>query len=248
MNKPCRLGGFHAVQAALEHTPEQVTAIWVDRLRRDKRLANVTAQLKELGLVLDSVDRKDLDKLCDSRNHQGIVIEVDLPVELSERELDQAIAKLSEETLLLVLDCVQDPHNLGACLRTADAVGAHGIVITKDKSVGITPTVYKVASGAAQSVPVYRVTNLARALKRLKDNGVWIIGTAGEAQMDIYATDMTGPVAVVIGAEAAGLRRLTREQCDLLVKLPMLGRVQSLNLSVAAGVILYEVVRQRGNR
>ena len=246
MSKRRRFGGFHAVQAALEHTPEQVTGIWVDRLRRDKRLTNVAVRLKELGLVLDSVDKKDLDKLCDSRNHQGIVIELDLPGELTEGELDQAIAKGSEKTLLLVLDCVQDPHNLGACLRTADAVGAHGIVITKDKSVGITPTVYKIASGAAESVPVYRVTNMARALKRLKDKGIWVIGAAGEAQLDLYATDMTGPVAVVIGAEATGLRRLTREQCDLLVKLPMLGQVQSLNLSVAAGVVLYEVIRQRG--
>jgi len=248
MNRRRRLGGFHAVQAALEHAPEQVTGIWVNRLRRDKRLANVAARLKELGIVLDSVDTKDLDKLCDSRNHQGIVIELDLPGELTERELGQAIAKHSKTTLLLVLDCVQDPHNLGACLRTADAVGAHGIVITKDKSVGITPTVYKIASGAAESVPVYRVTNMSRALKWLKKKGIWIIGAAGEASLDLYATDMTGPVAIVIGAEATGLRRLTREQCDLLVRLPMQGQIQSLNLSVAAGVLLYEVVRQRGSR
>jgi len=157
------------------------------------------------------------------------------------------VQSLSETALFLVLDNVQDPHNLGACLRSADATGVHGVIITKDNATGITPTVCKVASGAAETVPVYQVTNLARTLRWLKEQGIWVIGTAGEATQTAYKTDFTIPVALVLGAEGKGMRRLTREQCDLLVKLPMLGQVESLNLSVATGVLLYEVVRQRLN-
>jgi 23S rRNA (guanosine2251-2'-O)-methyltransferase len=156
-----------------------------------------------------------------------------------------AVENLAENALFLVLDNVQDPHNLGACLRTADATGVHGIIITKDNAVGITPTVCKVASGAAETVPVYVVTNLARTLRWLKTEGVWVVGTAGEAESTLFKSDFTVPMALVIGAEEKGMRRLTREQCDFLVKLPMLGTVESLNLSVATGVLLYEVLRQR---
>ena len=247
MTKRRRIDGFHATQAALEHTPEKLTAAWVDRQRRDKRFPEIEARLEKLGLDLEFVDRKRLDKLVDSRKHQGIVVELHLPAELDERALETAAASDGAPSFFLVLDCVQDPHNLGACLRTADAAGVQGIVITKDKSVAMTPTVYKVASGAAETVPIYRVTNLARSLKRLKNLGVWIIGTDGEAPQSLFETELTGSVAVVIGAEGRGLRRLTREQCDLLVRLPMLGQIESLNLSVAAGVLLYEIVRQRQN-
>jgi 23S rRNA (guanosine2251-2'-O)-methyltransferase len=159
--------------------------------------------------------------------------------------LKQAVASLTEIALFLVLDNVQDPHNLGACLRTADATGVHGVIITKDNATGITPTVCKVASGAAETVPVYQVTNLARTLRWLKGHGIWVIGAAGETPQTAYQTDFTVPLAIVVGAEGKGMRRLTKEQCDLLVKLPMLGQVKSLNLSVATGVLLYEVVRQR---
>ncbi len=245
MSKRRRLGGFHATQAALEHTPEKLTAVWIDQHRRDKRFTNIEARFQELGLVVESVERKRLDKLIDSRNHQGIVVELQLPSELNELALEAAVKLSGSKTFLLVLDQVQDPHNLGACLRTADATGVDGILITKDKSVAMTPTVYKVASGAAETVPIYRVTNLARSLGRLKQQGVWVIGADGEAQRSLFKTDLTGPVAVVIGAEGRGLRRLTREQCDLLVNLPMLGQIESLNLSVATGVLLYEILRQR---
>ncbi len=170
-----------------------------------------------------------------------------MPAELSESDLKQAVETLSGTALLLVLDNVQDPHNLGACLRTADATGVQGVIITKDNATGITPTVCKVASGAAETVPVYQVTNLSRTLRWLKDQGIWIMGAAGAATQAVYQTDLTMPLAVVVGAEGKGIRRLTREQCDFLVKLPMLGQVESLNLSVATGVLLYEAVRQRSN-
>ena len=202
----------------------------------------------DLGIEPEKVDRKRLDRLSDSNNHQGIVIEIDMPTELSESDLKTAIENLTETALFLVLDNVQDPHNLGACLRTADATGVHGVIITKDNATGITPTVCKVASGAAETVPVYQVTNLARTLRGLKDQGLWIIGAAGETTQTLYKTDLTAPIALVIGTEGKGLRRLTKEQCDLLVSIPMCGQVDSLNLSVATGVFLYEAVRQRAHK
>lgn len=245
MTQRRRIAGFHAVQAALEYTPEKLIVVWIDRQRRDKRFAEIEVRLEKSGSNVEFVDRKKLDGLADSRKHQGIVAELDLPAELDQRALEEAVANHGESSFFLVLDCVQDPHNLGACLRTADAAGVQGIVISKDKSVAMTPTVYKVASGAAETVPIYRVTNLARCLKRLKHLGVWVIGTDSEAPRSLFDTELTGPIALVIGAEERGMRRLTREQCDLLVRLPMLGQLESLNLSVAAGVLMYEIVRQR---
>ena len=168
-----------------------------------------------------------------------------MPRERSENELKESISKIDGDPLFLILDHIQDPHNLGACLRTADAAGVHGVVITKDQAVGFSPAVCKVASGAAESVPVYRVINLARTLRWFKEQGVWVMGASGEAEQTVYQVDLKIPLALVIGAEGKGMRRLTREQCDLLIKLPMKGKVESLNLSVAAGVLLYEVIRQR---
>jgi 23S rRNA (guanosine2251-2'-O)-methyltransferase len=243
--KLTKIVGIHAAQAALNYSPQKITRVWLNTERSDKRLETLLETLSELNVLLEKVDRKKLDKLADGMNHQGVVLEVSLPEELSENELKTAVEHLTEPALFLVLDNVQDPHNLGACLRTADATKVHGIIITKDNAVGITPTVCKVASGAAETVPVYIVTNLARTLRWLKGEGVWIIGTAGEAQQTLYQTDFKISMALVIGAEEKGMRRLTREQCDLLVKLPMLGTVESLNLSVATGVLLYEVLRQR---
>ncbi|MEQ1530292.1 MAG: 23S rRNA (guanosine(2251)-2'-O)-methyltransferase RlmB, partial [Methylococcales bacterium] len=211
----------------------------------DKRLTQMLDSLSALGVQQEKVDKKRLDRLADGSNHQGIVIEVEMPGELSESDLKNAVENLTGSALFLVLDNVQDPHNLGACLRSADATGVHGVIITKDNATGITPTVCKVASGAAETVPIYQVTNLARTLRWLKDQGVWVMGTAGEAAQSAYKTDFTVPLALVLGAEGKGMRRLTREQCDVLVKLPMLGQVESLNLSVATGVLLYEVIRQR---
>ena len=243
--KPTKLYGLHSVQAALDYSPKKINKAWVDTQRQDKRLTQAIEALLDLGIEPEKVDRKKLDKFSEGNNHQGIVIEVDMPAELSEQDLKTAVQSLDGTALFLVLDNVQDPHNLGACLRSADATGVHGVIITKDNATGITPTVCKVASGAAETVPVYQVTNLARTLRWLKDNGLWIMGAAGEATQTAYQTDFTVPMALVLGAEGKGLRRLTKEQCDMLVKLPMLGQVESLNLSVATGVLLYETIRQR---
>ncbi|MCX7103318.1 MAG: 23S rRNA (guanosine(2251)-2'-O)-methyltransferase RlmB [Methylobacter sp.] len=243
--KISKIYGIHSVQSALDYSPKKIGKAWVDSQRQDKRLLQLVNDLLDLGIEPEKVDRKKLDKLADSNNHQGIVLEVEMPAELSEAELKNAVLMLSGAALFLVLDNVQDPHNFGACLRTADATGVNGVIITKDNATGITPTVCKVASGAAETVPVYQVTNLARTLRWLKEQGIWVMGAAGEATQTAYQTDFTVPLAVVIGAEGKGLRRLTKEQCDLLVKLPMQGQVESLNLSVATGVLLYECVRQR---
>ena len=243
--KLSKLFGLHSVQAALDYSPKKIQQAWVDNGRHDKRLAKAVEDLLDLGIEPEKVDRKRLDRLADNNNHQGIVIEVDLPGELSESDLKTAVENLTETAFFLVLDNVQDPHNLGACLRTADATGVHGVSITKDNATGITPTVCKVASGAAETVPVYQVTNLARTLRWLKDQGLWIMGAAGETTQTVYKTDFTVPMALVVGTEGKGLRRLTKEQCDLLVAIPMLGKVESLNVSVATGVFLYEAVRQR---
>lgn len=243
--KSSKLYGLHSVQAALDYSPKSINKAWIDAQRQDKRLVQAIGALLDLGIEPEKTERKKLDKLAEGNNHQGIVIEVDMPAELSESDLKTAVQSLGETALFLVLDNVQDPHNLGACLRTADATGVHGVIITKDNATGITPTVCKVASGAAETVPVYQVTNLARTLRWLKDQGIWVFGAAGEAEQMIYQANLTGPLALVVGAEEKGMRRLTREQCDVLVKLPMLGQVDSLNLSVATGVLLYEVVRQR---
>ena len=243
--KSSKLFGLHSVQAALDYSPKKIHKAWVDSGRQDKPLAQAIDDLLALGIEPEKVDRKKLDRLADGSNHQGIVIEVEMPGELSESDLKTAVENLSETALFLVLDNVQDPHNLGACLRTADATGVHGVIITKDNATGITPTVCKVASGAAETVPVYQVTNLARTLRWLKGEGLWIMGAAGETAQTVYKSDFTVPMALVVGAEGKGLRRLTKEQCDVLVSVPMLGQVDSLNLSVATGVLLYEAVRQR---
>jgi len=243
--KLSKLYGLHSVQAALDYSPKKICSAWIDALRQDKRLTQTIESLLDLGIEPEKVDRKKLDKLADSNNHQGIVIEIEMPGELSENELKIAVENLTGLALFLVLDNVQDPHNLGACLRTADATGVHGIIITKDNATGITPTVCKVASGAAETIPVYQVTNLSRTLRWLKEQGLWIMGAAGEASQTAYQIDFNVPMALVLGAEGKGMRRLTREHCDLLLHLPMLGQVSSLNVSVATGVLLYEVLRQR---
>ncbi|MDO9162017.1 MAG: 23S rRNA (guanosine(2251)-2'-O)-methyltransferase RlmB [Methylococcaceae bacterium] len=243
--KLSKIFGLHSVQAALDYSPTKIHGGWVDGQRQDKRLTEILDDLKKLGVIPEKVDRKRLDKLADGSNHQGIVIEVEMPAELSESDLKTAVENLTGTPLFLVLDNVQDPHNLGACLRSADATGVHGVIITKDNATGITPTVCKVASGAAETVPVYQVTNLARTLRWLKDQNIWVMGAAGEATQTAYQTDLTVPLALVLGAEGKGLRRLTKEECDMLIKLPMFGQVESLNLSVATGVLLYEAVRQR---
>ncbi|MDO8939742.1 MAG: 23S rRNA (guanosine(2251)-2'-O)-methyltransferase RlmB [Methylicorpusculum sp.] len=243
--KLTKIYGLHSAQAALDYSAENILQVWVDGHRQDKRLSEIIKQVSDLGLNTEKADRKKLDRLAGGPNHQGIVIEIEMPAARSEDQLKTDILNITTPPLFLVLDNVQDPHNLGACLRTADATGVNGVIITKDNATGITPTVCKVASGAAETVPVYQITNLARTLRWLKDQGLWILGAAGDGDQTIYQADLKVPMALVIGAEGKGLRRLTREECDMLVKLPMLGKIESLNLSVATGVFLYEVVRQR---
>ncbi|MDA1342933.1 MAG: 23S rRNA (guanosine(2251)-2'-O)-methyltransferase RlmB [Proteobacteria bacterium] len=243
--KSSKLFGLHSVQAALDYSPDKIIRVWVDVQRVDKRLSTIIESLVALGIEPEKTDRKKLDRLADGNNHQSIAMEIEMPSEQTESDLKTMVENLTTTALLLVLDNVQDPHNFGACLRTADATGVQGVIITKDNATGITPTVCKVASGAAETVPVYQVTNLARTLRWLKGEGIWIMGAAGEAEQTVYQTDLTVPMALVIGAEGKGLRRLTKENCDSLIKLPMLGQVESLNLSVATGAFLYETVRQR---
>jgi 23S rRNA (guanosine2251-2'-O)-methyltransferase len=186
-----------------------------------------------------------LDKLAKSRKHQGIIAEYNAPKTWGDNELFDLLSELNEPALLLILDGVTDPHNLGACLRTAEAAGVQAVITTKDKAAGLTPVVRKVASGAAEIIPLIQVTNLARTLDTLKDAGIWIIGTSDHATENMYSQDLTGPIAFVMGAEGKGMRRLTEKQCDILANLPMAGEVSSLNISVATGVCLYEAVRQR---
>jgi 23S rRNA (guanosine2251-2'-O)-methyltransferase len=245
MSGAIRLGGIHSVQAALDYTPEKIVRAWLDQQRRDVRIREISKRIAAAGIPVEAVNRKSLDSMVKERNHQGVVIEIRLPADYTERDLFAGIEKSAACPFYLVLDQVQDPYNLGACLRTADAAGVQGLVVPKDHASGITPTVCKVASGAAETVPLYRVTNLSRALEQMKAAGLWVVGADGAAPQTCFEADLTAPIALVIGAEGHGLRRLTREHCDLLVRVPMAGKVESLNLSVAAGVLLYEVLRQR---
>ncbi len=240
-----RVAGLHAAESVLQHHPERIVTAWADSARSDARLARLLERLCALGVKPQPVNRHRLDSLAAGETHQGLVLEVLTPGELGDHELRAALEQPNGFPLYLVLDQVQDPHNLGACLRTADAAGVQGVILTKDQSANITPVVAKVASGAAETMPVFRVTNLARALTWLKEAGIWVAGADGESRQPVFEADLRVPLALVMGAEGQGLRRLTREHCDFLVSLPMAGHVSSLNVSVAAGVLLYEAVRQR---
>lgn len=236
--------GWHAVEAVLKREPERLQQVWIQTCRQDKRVKGITDALDGLGVRWKVVHRKELDERV-SGVHQGIVAAVSESREWTEDDLLAQLAGSDKPPFLLVLDGVTDPHNLGACMRTADAVGIQAVIVPKDKSASLTPVARKVACGAAETVPFVRVTNLARFLRSLQDQGVWLIGTAGEAHATLYQADFKGPVALVMGAEGKGMRRLTREHCDQLINIPMLGHVDSLNVSVATGVCLYEALRQR---
>ena len=239
------VAGIHAVRSALKFGPEGVGELWLERSRRDRRLAELADIARAAGIPVRQQDRAALDQAAQGANHQGALAWVRAPASRPAQDLDGLLDQIVGPALLLLLDEVQDPHNLGACLRTADAAGVHAVIAPKDNAVGLTPVVCKVASGAAETVPYIQVTNLARTMDQIKERGIWLIGTAGEAESELYATDLKGSIGLVMGGEGGGLRRLTRERCDLLVRLPMAGQVESLNISVAAGVCLYEAVRQR---
>jgi 23S rRNA (guanosine2251-2'-O)-methyltransferase len=239
-----RIYGWHAVKAVLQTDPHTVLEIWMLSARNDAQFRQVYDLARSHSIAVHEVGRDQLDKLVQD-NHQGVIAAVQAAAAAGEKDLEAIVAAAGSELLLLVLDGVQDPHNLGACLRTANAVGVHAVIAPKDKAAGLTPVVRKVASGAAESTPFIQVTNLSRTLRWLKEQGVWLAGLADTADKDIYAADLCGPLAFILGAEGKGMRHLTRESCDHLLRIPMAGTVDSLNVSVAAGVCLYEAVRQR---
>jgi 23S rRNA (guanosine2251-2'-O)-methyltransferase len=243
MSSPKVLFGFHAVGVRLRTAPKTILELYVEASRRDARMRQFLQKAQEAGVRTVEADALRLSRLAGSAGHQGVVARVEpLPVSHS---LDDLLDGVQGPPLLLVLDGVTDPHNLGACLRVADGAGVHAVIAPKDHAVGINATVAKVASGAAETVPYFMVTNLARTLGELKERSIWCLGLSDEATQTLYQSDLKGPVALVMGAEGTGMRQLTRKTCDALVSIPMLGAVESLNVSVASGICLYEAVRQR---
>lgn len=244
MSKFDTVFGIHAVESLLEKDFGRVQRLIVMQGRDDKRLQKVLDLAAQAGVSYSIQPRRELDDLVRGR-HQGVVALVEPSKELNDNDLEALLDRLEEPPFLLILDSVTDPHNLGACLRSADAAGVHAIITPKDKAAPLNAVAKNVASGAAEHVPLVRVTNLARTMRSLQERGVWITGAAGEAEQNVYQTDLKGATALVMGAEGAGLRRLTREHCDQLTKIPMVGSVSSLNVSVATGIILFEALRQR---
>jgi 23S rRNA (guanosine2251-2'-O)-methyltransferase len=237
--------GLHAVNAALERAPERVLEVWTLTPRDDLRARDLKDRAERVGVHVHAVSSDALTKLVGDVAHQGAVAAMRPLKAWDEHDLIDALGRLSADPLLLILDQVTDPHNLGACLRTAAAAGAHAVVTPKDRAAAVDGVVRKVAAGAAEFIPVASVTNLARTLGVLKDRGIWVVGTDGEAEMPLYSADLKRPLALVMGAEGSGMRRLTRDKCDFLVRIPMAGYMPSLNVSVAAGIALFEVLRQR---
>ena len=241
--------GYHATESLMRQQPGQIEVLWVQADRRDKRMQALIDLARNQGITVTACPKSDLDALTRGR-HQGVIATLGAGAAhggargISEADLLSLVAD-NERSLLLILDGVTDPHNLGACLRSADAAGVTAVIFPKDKSAEVNEVARKVASGAAETVPWVRVTNLARTLDALKQAGIWIIGTSGDAEEILYDRDLTGPCALVLGSEGSGIRRLTRDHCDFIVRLPMAGAVSSLNVSVAAGVCLFEAVRQR---
>jgi 23S rRNA (guanosine2251-2'-O)-methyltransferase len=238
--------GIHAVESLLKRNTASIAHVFLlSGEGGGRRLTALKAQLEEKSVKCILLSRKALDEKTRNGAHQGVVAEVDVIKRENTETLDEILTRCGNKAFLLVLDSVQDPHNLGACLRSADAAGIDAVIIAKNKSAKMTPVVRKVACGAAETVPLIEVTNLARTLRELKDRGIWLVGTDGDAKKTLYETSLTGPVAVVAGNEGSGMRRLTKEHCDFLVKIPLQGTVSSLNVSVATGIVLFEVLRQR---
>ncbi|HUG98311.1 MAG TPA: 23S rRNA (guanosine(2251)-2'-O)-methyltransferase RlmB [Gammaproteobacteria bacterium] len=236
--------GLHPVREALQRAPERVLELWVLGGRDDARMEDVVSLAREQGIACQAVRRATLDDMAQGGTHQGVVARLAPAAALDENDLEALLDRLDGPPLLLVLDGVQDPHNVGACLRTADAAGAHAVIVPRDRAAGLTPAARKSAAGAAETVPLIRVVNLARCLRNLKARGIWLVGAEAGAP-SAFEADLAGPLALVLGGEGSGLRRLTRETCDLLVSLPMKGNVASLNVSVAAGALLYLALSRR---
>jgi 23S rRNA (guanosine2251-2'-O)-methyltransferase len=239
------LYGIHSVDSALTHDPGNILELYIEADSQNARLKELSDRARDLGVKPHSRPREALDRMTGGARHQGAVARYKAPPPRSESELPVLVENAGKDALFLVLDGVTDPHNLGACLRSAEGAGVTAVIAPKDKAVGITPTVRTASAGAADRIPFVAVTNLARALKSLKEQGVWLVGLAGDAEQDFYAVDLKGPIAIVMGSEGEGMRRLTRESCDFVARIPLRGSVESLNVSVATGVALFEVLRQR---
>jgi 23S rRNA (guanosine2251-2'-O)-methyltransferase len=237
--------GLHAVRTLLQQRAERASLLVLQKGREDARATELQQLAQAAGVKVEWRDAHELSRLAGNEHHQGACLQIRAFGPLGEGALDELLDRATAPPLLLVLDGVQDPHNLGACLRTADAAGASAVIVPRDRAAGLTPTVRKVASGAAETTPLIQVVNLARTLRWLKEREIWVVGADDEAPKSLFETQLNGPLALVLGAEGAGLRRLTRENCDLLVGIPMAGTVESLNVSVAAGVLLFEAARQR---
>lgn len=245
MSKHDLLFGLHSIEAVLNNEPERILEIFALKGRDDARMNKVISIARKHGVSVSFVAKNKLEDRADGESHQGIIANARAARVKNEADLDEIIAA-NEQPFLLILDGVTDPHNLGACIRSADAAGVHAVIVPKDNAASLTPVVRKVACGAAETMPLIQVTNLARTMREIQQQGIWIYGTAGEATEAVYDTKLTGPIAIVMGAEGSGMRRLTREHCDTLISLPMAGSVSSLNVSVTTGICLFEVVRQRG--
>lgn len=237
--------GINPVESALRHDPENVVELFIESGSHNARLKELSERARELGLKPHARDRAALDRMTGGARHQGVVARYRAPPPRNESDLPDLIEQAGQTALFLVLDGVTDPHNLGACLRSAEAAGVTAVVATKDKAVGITPIVRRASAGAADRVPFIAATNLARALRLLKQHGVWLVGLASDIEQDFYGIDLSGPIAIVLGGEGEGMRRLTRDECDFVARIPMRGSVESLNVSVATGVALFESLRQR---
>ena len=234
--------GIHAVESAIRHQPENVLQVFVQQGRNDNRVKTIQDIAKNSGVSIQSISNDKLKEKCPKARHQGVVAEIRFN-NSSDVSLEDVLNK--ESVLLLILDEVQDPHNIGACLRTADAVGVDAVIVSKNRSPALTPVIRNVASGAAETVPYIMVSNLARVLEKIKQENIWLVGTSGDSEHTIYQTSLNKRVALVMGSEGKGMRRLTRESCDELVSIPMQGSVESLNISVATAVCLYEIRRQQ---
>ncbi len=237
--------GLHAVRVLLTRSPARVRRVLVASGRDAGRHAEIRTLAQGAGIQVSAADEALLDRMAEGGRHQGVVAEIAPRAGDPETQLEEALEAAGESPLLLVLDGLQDPHNLGACLRSADAAGVAAVIAPRDRAAGLTPVVRKVAAGAAETVPFVSVVNLARTLRELKARGIWLVGTDDEADKSLYEVELTGPMAIVVGSEGEGMRRLTRECCDQLVSIPMAGAVESLNVSVATGIVLFEAVRQR---
>ena len=239
---------MHAIQAALEVPVTRVKEIWIADEREDARVVSLTEAAKRHGITPQKLAKDELDEMMPNVRHQGSVARCTPLGNLDETDLFKLLDDLderSEKPFLLILDCVQDPHNLGACMRTAEAAGANAVIAPKDRASGLTATALKVSSGAGERLPFIQVTNLARVLRELQQRGVWLVGTSGDSEQTLFDVDLKGPLAIILGAEGRGIRRLTRENCDQVIYIPMQGEAESLNVSVAAGVCLFEAARQR---